>query len=86
MSYNCTITQRKNALPDDFFSNHPYALNETIELTRWINYKLKNNEILFKNEYLPISEEGNDLFASLTDGIILKHLFDLIQPNSIQYQ
>ncbi|KAL7712899.1 putative Plastin 2 [Entamoeba marina] len=55
---------------------------DKIELVRWLNAQLANDEMLTSQyQYIPIKEDGNDFFYALSDGVIIAHIIKNFYPN-----
>jgi hypothetical protein len=50
-------------------TTHSFSEEEKLAFVDWINYQLENDADLSKT--LPISEEGDGLFESVYDGLVL---------------
>nr|WAW84882.1 fimbrin 2 [Halisarca dujardinii] len=60
---------------------HSFSEEETAAFADWINFQLEEDPEAQK--YLPISEEGLDLFKKVGDGIVLCKLINTSVPNTI---
>ena len=61
--------------------HHTYLLEEVSMIARTINYSCKDDALLA--ERLPINPDNDDLFHACSDGMVLIHMLNHIQPDSI---
>ncbi|KAL7718895.1 hypothetical protein QTN25_003845 [Entamoeba marina] len=75
--------------PDRYITSNEFLIEpdsrgeyDKIELVRWLNTQLSNDEMLTSQyQYIPIKEDGNDFFYALSDGVIIAHIIKKFYPN-----
>ncbi|KAL5266380.1 hypothetical protein ACHWQZ_G003715 [Mnemiopsis leidyi] len=68
------VNVNKGSEKSSEWTTHSYAEEEKLAFVDWINFRLAKDELLLKLGSIPISEEGEALFAALRDGIIMNKL------------